>query len=147
MPCRKSSKCDVVAEGASNRWTFGDFERQVYLPFYRRKWKGSTAVTNEDRVEHHLTCEFTGRMLNSFTRDGLQSFLDQKATAGLSFSTIAHLRWDLKQIFDMAVADGYLERNPAALLFIPRQAYRPARRRLTVKRCVFSSPPSTVVSC
>jgi len=110
MPCRKSSKCDVVAEGASNRWTFGDFVRQVYLPFYRRKWKGSTAVTNEDRVEHHLTCEFTGRMLNSFTRDGLQSFLDQKATAGLSFSTIAHLRWDLSKsltwLWPMVISKG-----------------------------------------
>src|SRR5215831_13757430 len=23
----------------SNSWLFGDFTRQVYLPFYRRKWK------------------------------------------------------------------------------------------------------------
>jgi integrase len=121
-------------DGPSNRWTFGDFVRRAYFPFYRRRWKSSTAATNEDRLEHHLTCEFAGRTLNSFTRDGLQSFLDQKVAAGLSFSTIAHLRWDLKQIFDMAVADGYLERNPAALLFIPRQAHRPARRRMTVEQ-------------
>jgi integrase len=128
-------------DGPSNRWAFGDFARQVYFPFYRRKWKGSTAATNEDRVKHHLTCEFAGRTLNSFTRDGLQSYLDLRAAAGLSLSTIAHLRWDLKQIFNMAVADGYLERNPAALLFIPRQAHRPARRRMTAEevRILFSS--------
>ena len=126
--------------GPSNQWTFGDFVSQVYLPFYRRKWKGSTVATNEDRLKHHLTCEFAGVTLNSFTRDGLQSFLDHKASAGLSFSTISHLRWDLKQILDMAVADGYLTRNPAALLFIPRQARRIAKKRMTPEevRLLFS---------
>jgi integrase len=50
------------------------------------------------------------------------------------------LRWDLKQIFGMAVADGYLQRNPAALLFTPRQARRPAKKRMTAEevRLLFS---------
>src|SRR5690242_8116574 len=28
-----------------------DFVEKVYMPFYKRKWKGSTAMTNEDRVD------------------------------------------------------------------------------------------------
>jgi hypothetical protein len=69
-----------------------------------------------------VTSEFSVRTLGSFTRDELQSFLDSKAQRGLSFSTVDHLRWDLKQILDMAVAEGYLRRNPAELLFTPRLA-------------------------
>ena len=70
-------------------------------------------MTNEDRLAHHLTTEFGARSLGSFTRDDLQTLLDRKGQT-LSFSVVDHLRWDLKQIFDMAVAEGYLQRNPAA---------------------------------
>ena len=41
----------------SERKSFGDFVRDVYLPFYRRKWKRSTVMTNEDRLKHHLTSD------------------------------------------------------------------------------------------
>ena len=111
---------------------FGDFVEQVYLPFYRRKWKRSTVMTNEDRLAHHLTSEFAPRSLGSFDRDELQALLDRKGTT-LSFSVVDHLRWDLKQIFDMAVAEGYLRRNPAVLLFTPRECRRAATRVMTVE--------------
>ena len=112
----------------STKCTFGDFVKHVYLPFYRRKWKDSTAFTTEHRIKTHVTSEFSVRTLGSFTRDELQSFLDSKAQRGLSFSTVDHLRWDLKQILDMAVAEGYLRRNPAELLFTPRLAARSEKR-------------------
>jgi hypothetical protein len=44
------------------------------------------------------------RELSGFKRDELQDLLDEKAQT-LSFSVVDHLRWDLKQIFDMAVAE------------------------------------------
>ena len=56
----------------SEQSSFGDFVRLVYLPFYRRKWKRSTVMTNEDRLAHHLTSEFDPRSLGSFDRDELQ---------------------------------------------------------------------------
>lgn len=114
-------------QAPSDRWTFGDFVDRVYLPFYRRKWKNSTAACNLDRLRHHLTCEFGGRTLGSLYRTELQDFLDRKAER-LSFSTVDHLRWDLKQIFDMAVAEDYLRKNPAALLFTPNRAKRATQR-------------------
>jgi hypothetical protein len=98
----------------SEKKNFDEFVQYVYLPFYRRKWKRSTIMTNEDRLANHLTSEFAPRSLDSFGRDELQSFLDRKSSA-FSFSVVDHLRWDLKQIFDMAVAEGYLRRNPAVL--------------------------------
>jgi integrase len=117
----------------SAQCTFGEFIQQVYLPFYRRKWKRSTIPTNEDRVRHHLVAEFEPRPLGGFTRDELQDLLDRKAKAGLSFSSVAHLRWDLKQVFRMAVAEGYIGRNPAELLFTPRECPRPATREMNIE--------------
>jgi hypothetical protein len=116
----------------SEQSSFGDFVQHVYLPFYRRKWKRSTVMTNEDRLAHHLTSEFAPRSLGSFDRDELQALLDRKGTT-LSFSVVDHLRWDLKQIFDMAVAEGYLRRSPALLLFTPRECRRAATRVMTVE--------------
>lgn len=115
----------------SEQISFGTFVHQVYLPFYRRKWKRSTIMTNEDRLYHHLLSEFDLRSLGSFGRDELQAFLDHKAGM-FSFSIVDHLRWDLKQIFDMSVAEGYLRRNPAALLFTSRDCKRPKIRVMTV---------------
>lgn len=51
----------------------------------------------------------------------------------MSFSTIDHLWWDIKQIFDMAVSEGHVLRNPAALLYTPRDANRAERRVMTVQ--------------
>jgi len=116
----------------SEQKNFGDFVRDVYLTFYRRKWKRSTTMTNEDRLAHHLTSEFGARPLGVFDRDELQAFLDGKGGV-LSFSVVDHLRWDLKQIFDMAVAEGYLRKNPAALLFTPRECRRAETRIMTIE--------------
>lgn len=51
----------------------------------------------------------------------------------LSFSTVDHLKWDLVSIFRMAVAEGCTRRNPAELLFTPREAKRPERQTLNMK--------------
>jgi integrase len=117
----------------SQHWLLGDFVSQIYFPFYRRKWKRSTAMTNEDRIEHHVTSEFAAHSMKTFDRNELQAFLDRKGAAGLSFSTVDHLRWDLKQIFEMAVAEGVVNKNPAQLLFTPRVCPLPATRILTIE--------------
>jgi integrase len=118
---------------ASAGSAFGDFVRQVYLPFYQRKWKRTTMVANEERVNHHLVNQFGSRSLSMFGRKELQALLDAKGASGLSFSVVDHLRWDLKQIFDMAVAEGFLARNPATLLYTPRECPRPKATVMTVE--------------
>ncbi len=104
--------------------TVGVFVNQVFLPFYKRKWKASTVMTNLDRLKNHVVAELGDRRLRDVTRDELQSLLEAKARVGFSYSVVAHLRWDFKQIFDLAFAEGHLEKNPAKLLFIPKQAPR-----------------------
>ena len=111
--------------------TVEDFVDKVYLPFYRRSWKRSTAMTNKDRIKHHIVSEFGSRELRTLTRDELQKFLE--ARASLSFSTTDHLRWDLKQMFDLAQADGIVAKHPALILFTPRECKRPDHRYMTMK--------------
>ncbi len=113
---------------------FGDFVDAVYFPYYSRKWKHSTRENNVNRIEVHLVEAYRERQLVSFKRDELQDLLDLKAKKdGLSFSTVDHLRWDLKQIFDMALAEGQIERNPALLLFTPKEAKKPVRCAMTIE--------------
>src|SRR5580658_10237939 len=115
-------------------WKFGEFVEHVYFPYYSRKWKHSTRENNVNRVSVHLAAPFGDRELSGFRRDELQDLLDLKAKRdGLSFSVVDHLRWDLKQIFDMAVAEGHVERNPALLLFTPKNAKKPVHRAMTIQ--------------
>jgi integrase len=106
---------------------FGAFVDGPFFSFYSRKWKESTRNRNEQRIRYYLVREFRDCELSSFRRDGLQDFLDAKAKR-LSFSIVNHLRWDLKQIFNMAQAEGLVQRNPAGLLFTPREACTGPRR-------------------
>jgi integrase len=129
------------APSPSKKW--GEFVLNCYLPFYRRKWKRSSALTNEDRLKVHLTPVLSDRSLGTITRDELQTLLDEKAARGLSYSVVAHLRWDLRQILRMAVSEGFIMRNPAELLFIPREAKRPEHTAMTreeVQKCFAALP-------
>jgi integrase/very-short-patch-repair endonuclease len=101
--------------------TFGDFLEGIALPFYRSKWKISTASTTEGRIRHHLLREFKEKKFQNLTVKTLQAFLNGKA-ATRSKSIVAHLRWDLRAIFRLGVAEGYIERDPTHALFTPKEA-------------------------
>lgn len=101
--------------------TFGDFLEGVALPFLRSKWKRSTRDTTENRIRHHLLAEFGQEKLENLGLQRLQAFLAAKA-ATLSKSVVAHLRWDLRAVFRLAVAEGYITRDPAPALFTPKEA-------------------------
>lgn len=130
---------DIRAKQEENRqWLFGEFAQEMYLPFYSRKWKASTKITNVNRVTVHLIRVLGERELKMIKRDDLQKLLDDKSDDGLSFSVVDHLRWDIKQVFDMALSEGLVERNPALLLWTPRNALKPNRRVMEVadvQRC------------
>src|SRR5208282_5051061 len=99
---------------------------------YRSKWKRSTASTTESRIRHHLLGEFGDEKLTSLTLKPLQAFLSEKAAAS-SRSTVAHLRWDLRAIFKLAIAEGYTDRDPTGALFTPKEAKVAATRVMNGK--------------
>jgi len=119
--------------GPSAQLAFGDFVRNVYLPFYQKKWKGSTYVTNMERLKVHLLADLGATALGHLTRDRLQGYLDGKADSGLSNSVVSHIRWELRQTLRLAVNDGYIPRNPAEQLFVPRHAVVAVKKVMTMK--------------
>ena len=55
--------------------TTKDFVEKEYLPFYKRKWKESTAATAKDNIRYHLTGDLGMFEMSSFTREQLQELL------------------------------------------------------------------------
>jgi hypothetical protein len=105
-PCSTMSRSEALAAMAElllpvnqhageiipREWTLGDWIRDTFLPFSRRKWKLSTASTTGDRIRKHILTDLGTLELPSVTRDLLQQYLEQKAAQGLSFSLVDHLR-------------------------------------------------------
>src|SRR5262245_13718053 len=70
-PCSSMSRPEALAEMAkllrpvnahagepiTRVWTVGDWIRDTFLPFSRRKWKLSTASTTGDRIRKHLIAD------------------------------------------------------------------------------------------
>lgn len=87
-----------------------------------------------NRISVHLVDLFKDRELSGFVERSCKTCWTQSEAAGLSFSVVDHLGWDIKQIFDMAIAEGHIRLNPALLLFTPREAQNPlVRRAMTIK--------------
>jgi integrase len=126
---------DRAEKVTSQDITVKDFIEGVFLPFYRRKWKRLTDESRTDSITRYIVGAFGSRQLSSLTRDEMQQFLDDRKH--LAFSTVDHLRWDLKQIFDLAVAESVIQTNPVyvqpgtMLLFVPRECPKPKRPVMT----------------
>src|SRR5580698_6908353 len=71
----------IVTEANARRdqnrvFKFGEFVREIYFPYYTRKWKQSTRENNVNRVSVHLVSSFGDRELSGLKRDELQDLLD-----------------------------------------------------------------------
>lgn len=107
-----------------------EFVNNVYLPFQRGKWKKSTRGTSENTIQHHIVKEMGNLQVEKLTPSFLQDFLNRKAQASpRSYSVIAHLRWHLSSICEMAVAEKIIQANPAKMLYVPREA-KPGESRV-----------------
>jgi integrase len=122
---------DEPEDGRNRPVLLREFIDQVYLPFQRGKWKKSTQGTSENRIMHHIVKELGDAALKDYSLTGLQAFLEEKANAGLSFSVVDHLRWDLSAIFEMAMAEKVITSNPATRLYTPKHAPRGQTRAMT----------------
>jgi integrase len=110
--------------------TVNDFLKDTFFPRFTRKWKQSTLATNQERIQREIGGKFGKCLLAGLTRDDLQEFLDSKSSK--SFSTVGHIRWDLKQMLDLAMSEGLITKNPALMLFIPKSCSKPKRVVMTL---------------
>lgn len=109
-----------------------EFINEVYLPFQQGKWKASTAGSSENRIRHHIVKELGAIAVEDFTLKSLQNFLERKAVAGLSFSVVDHLRWDISSILEMAVAEKLIPADPSTRLYTPKSALMGESRSMTI---------------
>lgn len=107
--------------------TFESFVELTYLPVYRRKWKGSTGMTEPSQVRFHLVGGLGDRRMRSIDREQLQALLDAKAKECCR-SVVDHLRFRVRSVFELALSEGVVDRNPAISLFTPRNC-KPGRER------------------
>src|SRR5215831_19094977 len=67
---------DRAERPISRRITVKDFVENVFLPFYRRKWKRITDESRTDSIRRYIVAAFGSRELRSLTLDEMQQFLD-----------------------------------------------------------------------
>jgi integrase len=116
--------------------TLRRYVEDEYLVVKGRKWKDSTRGTTEQIIETHILVDFGSRALTSITRRELQAQLDAKAEAGLSFSVVAHVHWQLVSIFAMAEGDGIITVNPTSGLITPGCQGTIDKRTITVENII-----------
>jgi len=107
--------------------TLKSFIKGVYLPVYTGRWKHSTASTETDRIRQQILPALGDCSIRELTREQMQSFLNAKAKL-VSRSTVDHLRFRLRSIFELAVSEGVVDRNAATTLYTPRHC-QPGREK------------------
>ncbi len=112
-----------VNEGTERRekrdLTFESFIEFVYIPICERKWKASTVDTELNRIRFHLVQRLGEKRMRDIYRENMQDLLDQTAKK-CGRSVVDHLRFRLRSIFELAVSEGVVDRNPARALHTPR---------------------------
>ncbi len=108
-----------IRESGYRAPTVREFIESNYLPFCKGKWKESTAMTTENRIRRHLMCDLGLRPLDEISLKEVQDYLQAKTAAGLSFSMVDHLRWDLSAMFELAIAEKLVTVNPVAAVYTP----------------------------
>jgi integrase len=122
-----------VERSVSKELTFESFVELTYLPVYKGKWKNSTAMTEENRIQVHLVGTLGEKRMRSITREQLQELLECKAKQ-CGHSMVDHMRFRLRSIFELAMSERVVEFNPARSLFTPRKC-QPGRPRRVLTPC------------
>lgn len=86
--------------------------------------------TEEYGLQAHLVRSIGDQLLTRIDRERLQTVLNGAARS-VGRDVLDHLRFRLRWIFDLAVSEGVVERNPATSLFTPRQ-HRSGRKKLVL---------------
>jgi integrase len=109
--------------------TLKQFVEDVFLPHWRKGWKPITDAARTDSITRHILGAFGDRLVAELDVDDFQTFLDERKH--LAQSMVDHLRWDVKQILDLAVTKRIIQQNPVysgrMLIFVPRECKKPRR--------------------
>jgi integrase len=108
------------AEAKKHSVTFGEYVEDEYFRAKAAKWKeDSTRYTTEQRIRKHLIPVLGPHIMRAITRNMLQDALNGLAPT-LSVHPLNGLRFNLRDIFDFALADKIVDSNPATILHAPK---------------------------
>ena len=111
----------------SGRLTVGDWLTQWLAAQRPPTLKPKTYAAYEYQTRVHLIPAFGRSLLAKVQPQDVREFMRAKAEAGLSSKTIRHLRATLRAALNIAVHDGLIHRNVAALAKAPRLEKKPLR--------------------
>ena len=110
--------------------TFGWFVRNRYLPLREAGWKPETAKVKKIQIERDLVEKFASVPLNVFDKFMLQTHISHLATFR-SEDRVKQARSYLMSIFDEAVDQEFLVKDPSRKITIPRNLRQKDKAVLT----------------
>jgi len=101
--------------------TLGWFTRNRFFPLREGStWKESTACNRKSAIERDILAEFADLPMGQIDKFMLQTHLNHLSRM-LSEGRVKHARFYLKAIFDEAIDQGFVEKNPARKLILPKE--------------------------
>jgi integrase len=110
--------------------TFGWFVRNRYFPVRKGDWRPETAITKMSQIEFDLIDKFGEYPLDSFDKFALQTHLTDLADRYCQ-DRVKQARSYLKSIFDEAIEQEFLVKDPTRKLRIPKNLRPKDKRVLT----------------
>ncbi len=105
----------------SDRQTVGQFLDGWLEHVAKPNTRPKTARTYTDIVQKHLKPALGCKVVSKLTPQDVRAFMKAKMETGLSAKTVKHLRDTLRCALNVAVKDGIVLRNVAALVKPPRE--------------------------
>jgi integrase len=111
--------------------TLGWFTRNRFFPLREGStWKESTASNRRSAIERDILANFGDVPMQQIDKFMLQMHLNQLAQT-LSAGRVMHARSYVKAIFEEAIDQGLVEKNPAQKLILPKQLHPVDKTTLT----------------
>jgi integrase len=123
--------------------TLGWFTRNRFFPLREGStWKEGTASNRKSAIERDLLARFGDVPMEQIDKFMLQTHLNHLARM-LSAGRVMHARFYMKAIFEEAIDQGFLEKNPARKLILPKELRAVDKTTLTWDqlRLVLASVP------
>lgn len=110
---------------------FSHFLDEIYLPVSLPKLAASTQNRSRGVLANYLRPRFGDARLNAISVLDVDRFLTTLAAKDLTHESLDKIRDVLSGVFSAAVRYGYLDRNPARGLRLPRAKPTSSRRLWT----------------
>jgi integrase len=108
-----------------------DFWKQIYFPTLKLRIAENSASAYESSWRSHIEGALGGMELQHVTKAPIDAILNRMAVVGAGQSSLGRVQHLIEGMFEEALENGYVERNPARKVTLPRGAESKPTRPLT----------------